>query len=311
MADYAQINGRADLTDVLLPDQVVNDIMQTAPQSSVMLTRARRATMSSKKYKQPVLATLPDAYWVDGDTGMKQTTKSTWKNIEMVAEELAVIVPIPDALVDDANIPLWATIRPLLSEAVGKKIDQACIFGTDKPSSWPEALVPAAKSAGNSVERGTGDDLGVDVAMLGEKIAKQGYGINGFAAMPGLQWQLMSLRDANKAPIYTQLPNTPNRGLYGYELNEVMNGAWDATQAELLAADWNMIIVGIRQDITFSLFSEGVISDDTGKVILNLMQQDTKALRVVMRVGYQVANPMTRLADRGSAYPAGVIVPKA
>lgn len=310
MADYAQINGRADLTDVLLPDQVVSEIIQTAPQSSVMLTRARRAAMSSKKYKQPVLATLPDAYWVDGDTGMKQTTKSTWKNIEMVAEELAVIVPIPDALVDDANIPLWATIRPLLAEAIGKKIDQACLFGTDKPSSWPEAIVTAAKSKGNSVERGTGDDLGVDVAMLGEKLAKQGYGINGFAAMPGLQWQLMGLRDANKDPIYTAIPGTPNRGLFGYELNEVMNGAWDAEQAELLAADWNMFVIGIRQDITFSLFSEGVISDDSGKVILNLMQQDTKALRVVMRVGFQVANPMTRLADRDTAYPAGVIVPK-
>ena len=38
------------------------------------------------------------------------------------------------------------------------------------------------------------------------------------------------------------------------------------------------------------------------------MQQDTKALRVVFRVGFQTAVPMTRL---GGSYPAGVITPAA
>lgn len=98
--------------------------------------------------------------------------------------------------------------------------------------------------------------------------------------------------------------------LYGYPLNEVRNGAWNAAAAELLAADWSKFVVGIRQDITYDLFKEGVISDSDGKVLLNLMQQDTKALRVVFRVGFQVANPLTRLnGAEASRYPAGVITP--
>lgn len=81
MSGYNTIQGRADLTDALLPDQVINEIIQEAPKSSVMLTRAKQIRLSTKKAKQPVLATLPEAYWVDGDTGLKQTTKSTWEKI--------------------------------------------------------------------------------------------------------------------------------------------------------------------------------------------------------------------------------------
>ncbi|MBP0095036.1 hypothetical protein, partial [Prescottella equi] len=84
----------------------------------------------------------------------------------------------------------------------------------------------------------------------------------------------------------------------------------DSTAATMIAADWSKVIVGIRQDVTFDLFSEGVISDASGKVILNLMQQDSKALRVVFRVGFQVANPLTRLnGTEATRYPAGVLVP--
>ena len=78
MAGYDQIIGRADVNDAMMPDQVINEILQTTPEDSVVLTRAKNVRMSAKKAKQPVLASLPEAYWVDGDTGLKQTTDVTW-----------------------------------------------------------------------------------------------------------------------------------------------------------------------------------------------------------------------------------------
>ena len=104
MAGYDQIIGRADVNDAMMPDQVINEILQTTPEDSVVLTRAKNVRMSAKKAKQPVLASLPEAYWVDGDTGLKQTTDVTWSGINITAEELAVIVPIPNAVVDDSNM---------------------------------------------------------------------------------------------------------------------------------------------------------------------------------------------------------------
>ena len=315
MAGYANVLGRADLTDVQVPDQVINEVLQEAPSQSAILQRARTVRMSSKKTKQPVLASLPDAYWVDGDTGLKQTTKSDWDNIVMTAEELAVIVPIPDAVVSDSGVPLWDMVRPLLVEAIGKKVDQASIFGVDKPASWPTALVPAAIAAGNVIEEGANADIGADVAALAGLVGDDGFSVNGFASRPGLQWKLVGLRSAQGASIYTpgqSLAVGQPSGLYGYPLNEVTNGAWDSDAATLIAADWNKVIVGIRQDVTFDLFSEGVISDADGKVVLNLMQQDSKALRVVFRVGFQVANPLTRLnPTAASRYPVGVLTPAA
>ena len=87
------IIGRAEVSDALLPDQTINEIIQTAPESSVILSRARKVQMSSKKAKQPVLSSLPDAYWLDGDTGLKQTTDAQWKGVSMTAEELAAVRP--------------------------------------------------------------------------------------------------------------------------------------------------------------------------------------------------------------------------
>lgn len=311
MPTFNSVVGRADLTDAQVPDQVISEILKTAPESSVMLNRAKRVNMSSKKTKQSVLAALPDAYWVDGDTGMKQTTKTGFEELTMTAEELAVIVPIPDALVDDSNIPLWNEIRPLLVEAIGRKIDAATIFGIDKPTSWPEAIVPAATAAKNTVKAGTGADLGVDVANLAGLVSKGGFSVNGFMSEPGLNWELVGMRTSQGSMIYSpSMTQGQPSTLYGMPLNEVTSGVWDSTKAKLIAADWSKFIIGVRQDITFDMFSEGVISDASGKVLLNLMQQDTKALRVVMRIGWQVANPLTRLQnDKTKRYPAGILTP--
>lgn len=310
---FADIVGRATISSAALPDQVSKEIIQEVPKSSIILDRARRIPMSKAKAKQPVLASLPSAYWVNGDTGLKQTSAAEWKDQYITAEELAVIVPIPDALVADSDIPLWDEIKPLLREAIGVKVDEAAIFGVDKPESWPEGIVPQAITAGNAVTRGTNPDLASDVAALGKLVAADGFAINGFASMPGYNWELVGMRSAQGAPIYTpSLAAGAPAGLYGYGLDESFNGAWDSSVAELLAADWSKFVVGIRQDITFDLFSEGVISDSDGKVILNLMQQDSKALRVVFRAGFQISNPKTRAnPDDATRFPAGVIVPPA
>ena len=81
--------------------------------------------MTSNQTRMRVLDTLPTAYWVDGDTGFKQTSMQAWDNVYINAGELAVIVPIPEAVVADADTDLIGEITPRINESIGKRFDAA------------------------------------------------------------------------------------------------------------------------------------------------------------------------------------------
>ena len=125
------------------------------------------------------------AYWVAGDTGLKQTTEMAWAGVTLVAEELAAIVPVPEAVIDDAEFDLWAEVREGLAEAVGIALDQAVFSGTDKPASWPAAIVPAAIAAGKR-RAGRGDcaEGGIvgDIDTALDAVEEDGFDLNGIAA---------------------------------------------------------------------------------------------------------------------------------
>lgn len=295
----------------LIPTEYATEIIQDAPKTSVMLSRARQIPMSTRERVMPVLDSKPMAYWVGGDTGLKQTTKQTWKGVKMTAEEIAAIVPVPEAVIADSSINIWNEVRPRLSAAIGYVLDRACLFGVDKPASFPTSIYEGAKAAGNVIYRDATTDLAANVAAAGQKMAEQGYAANGFAVKPGLNWELIGLRDSNGTPIYVpSLAGGAPSTLYGFGLTEVDNGAWDATKCDLLAADWSNFVVGIRQDITYKMLDQAPITDDTGKVVLNLAQQDCVAMRVVFRVGFQIANPINDVQTNSTKrYPAFVIAP--
>lgn len=314
MADYTDVIGRQNYptTDPLVPQPLSQQIIKEMPRASALLSRARKVTMSTKSLRQPVLSLLPQAYWVTGDQGMKQTTKQQWENITLVAEELAAIVVIPDAYIDDTGIPLWDEVRPSVVEALGRAIDLAGIFGENRPSTWPTSIYEHATAAGNTVTH-SGVDLAQDVTTLGKVLVKDGFSLDGFISAPGFTWELVGLRSTQNVPIYqpSLSGDTPDT-LYGRPLNEALNGAFDATKASLIGGQFSNAVVGLRQDITFRMFDQGVISDDTGKVIVNLMQQDSQAMRVVMRCGFAVANPVTPLnANESTRSPFAVLSPVA
>ena len=307
----AMISRDAD-NDPLVPTPVSAQIIQEMPTQSAILQRSRRVQLATKTQRQPVLDVLPFAYFVGGDTGMKQTSSQDWKNVDLITEELACIVPIPESYLDDAQVPIWDEVRPRLTEALGRLVDAACLFGVSRPATWSPDIYSAAVAAGNAVPEDDGNaknDFGVAVSLLGDQLAQDGYAVSGFASRPGLTWKLVGIRSIQGTPVYEpDMQNGTGGRLYGYPLSEVNNGAWDATKAQLIAGDWSKAIVGMRQDVSFKMFTEGVVSDDDGRVILNLMQQDAVAMRVVMRMAFATANPVTSLNANGATrYPFGVV----
>jgi HK97 family phage major capsid protein len=325
MPDYTDIIARTSPgSDALVPEPLSAQIIQELPKASSALTLMRRANLSSKTQRLPVLDVLPMAYWVGGDTGMKQTSTQEWKNVTLVVEEAATIIPVPEAYLADADVPIWSEVQPRMVEALGALIDSAVLFGVNKPATWGTDIYTAAHGAGNIIQDGytddgttAADDFGVTVTALGDLMSNTGYNINGFAGRPGLNWKLMGLRSSGSGvPIFAAnaiqpqgaVPGMPS--LYGYPISMIENGSWDASKAQLLAGDFGKAIIGIRQDMTFKLFTEGVISDDSGNVVLNLMQQDAVAMRLVMRLAYATVNPVTILQRSKTItqrFPFGVV----
>src|SRR6185369_10209627 len=101
-------------------------------EDSAVLSMFKHRTMSTAQQRMPVLATKPTAYFVTGDTGLKQTTSISWSNKFIDAEELAVIVPVPEKLLDDVDYDIWGEIKPEIVEAMAVALDAAILFGFNK-----------------------------------------------------------------------------------------------------------------------------------------------------------------------------------
>jgi HK97 family phage major capsid protein len=153
---YNNILSRTNVQS-LIPEVVSNDILGgLTNQSAALSALFRQVRMATNQTRMPVLSALPTAYFVNGDTGLKQTTEVAWANKFLNVEELAAIVPIPEAVLDDAQFDVWGSVRPLLTDAIARVIDAAVFFGTNKPASWAGAIVTDATTAGNVVNRSVG-----------------------------------------------------------------------------------------------------------------------------------------------------------
>ena len=302
----------------LIPEPVTREIMQGAIAESAVLRMGKRlANMSSKTQTINVLDALPSAYFVNGEAtdagageAFKQTTKMAWDKKKIYAEEIAVIVPIPEAALDDADYDIWGEVRPRLTEAFGKVIDAAILFGTNKPTTWRDGVVPSAIAAGNGVAASS--DVFTDIMGEGGLIAKvelDGFNPNGVMAAIQMRGKLRGLKDTTGQPIFkSDMQGATRYGLDGMDMYFPMNGAFDPAQAQMIVGDWTQLVYAIRQDMTFKIFTEGVIQDPTTKAITyNLMQNDMVALRAVMRLGWEIANPVNAYnVDKTTPFPFSV-----
>ena len=82
--------------------------------------------------------------------------------------------------------------------------------------------------------------------------------------------------------------------------------------ADVFTGDWSMAILGIRRDVTFKIFTEGVVQNPDGTIAINLMQNDAIAIRCVMRAGVAIARPAARQSlapDAAHQAPFAVLKP--
>lgn len=301
--------------EALIQEQLINTIQQDTPKSSVFMGMARKLpNMTSKQTRMPVLDMLPMAYWVNGDTGFKQTSKQAWDNVYLTAAELAVIVPIPEAVVADASFDILGEVQPRIVEAIGQRVDSAVIFGVNRPAEWDLDIVSRARQAGNNVSVGSSPNY-YDLIM-GEngviaKVEEDGYMATGIISNMGMRAKLRGLKDSNGQPIFkTDMQGSTQYALDGAPMYFPDNGSFDSSVAQMIVGDFKQAVYAIRQDITVKILEQAVIQDPSTKAIVyNLAQQDMIALRVVFRMGWALPNPATRIDEDRTGCPFAYLEP--
>lgn len=284
--------------EALIPEQEIAGVIEGTIKASKALKLFRKLpNMTSGTTKMKVLDSLPLAYFQTADTALKKTTDLAWKNKFIYAEEIAVIVPIAEATLDDADYDIWGEVKPRVTEAFGKLIDQAIFTGTGKPANWRAGLIESVNQAGAHITPGGSDDLYKKVSDAMGKVEESGYDVTAILGGVSLKKAFRDLRDTTGNPLQTNEISSLSREF-------VDNGAWDKTQAEFIVGDFSQAVYAIRQDITVKLLTEGVIQDSDGKILYNLAQQDMVALRFVMRLGWEIPNPINALEpDESVRFP--------
>lgn len=296
--------------EALIREQLVNTIFQDVPKQSAVLSMMRKLpNMTSKQTKIPVLDMLPMAYWVNGDTGTKQTSQQAWDNVYLTAAELAVIVPIPEAVLDDSSFDIIGETTPRIHEAMGLRVDQAVAFGINRPVEWQSDIITLARQAGNNVSGGITYDSIMGTAGLIAKVEDSGYMVNGILASMRTRAALRGLKDNDGRPLFvSDMKGSTPYALDGSPMTFPQNGSFDQSVAQMVAGAWNQAVYSIRQDITVKILDQGVIQDPvTKEIVYNLAQQDMIAIRVVMRLGWALPNPATRMNDGRTNVPFAYI----
>lgn len=292
--------------DALIETQVANEIFEgTVRQSKALSMFKRLPNATSDKTKLRVLDSLPVAYFVDEttDNGRKNITKLAWDKKYINIAELAVIVPIKENLLNDASIDIWATVRPRIEEAFARKIDNAMFFGVDKPTDWRAGLVPSITAVGAEVSE-TANGLYSDINDAMVKVEESGYNVNGILGGTGLKGKFRMMLDTTGQPL-----NTTEIGSVRREFMD--NGVWDKTKSTLIVGDFTQAVYAIRQDITYKVLTEAVIQDPSdGSILYNLAQDDMVALRVVMRLGWEIPNPVNAENETGTRFPFASLKPE-
>jgi HK97 family phage major capsid protein len=314
---YDSLTTRTDVSP-LIPEQVSNEMLGKATEGSAVLAMFRRLPVNGTSVRFPVLTALPIAYWVAGDTGLKQTTEMAWSNKYLTIEEIATIMPVPDNVMEDVSVNIWDEAQPLLVEAFARVLDSAVFFGANAPASFPTNIVAAAAAAGNYIDVGgsttaQGGFMG-DLDKLIGKIEEDGYDITGYLSPVATRSKFRQTRDTTGRKVDENRVGGDLRSVDGVPIMYPMRGLWPVSGGAgvngvaLIGGDWSQFVVGVKSGIEYKLITEGVITDDQGNIVYNLPQQDMQALRLKFRVGWQVSNTINNdNPTENTRYPVGYL----
>jgi HK97 family phage major capsid protein len=301
-------------TTALIPEDTVIPILKIiSDKSSVLSLATRLRDMRTNEQTLRVEESLPVAYTVgtnkdNSDTARINLSTMTWKNQTLIAGKFGVIVRIPNDLLEDARADgydLFGEMQEPIAAAFVKHIDNLILnkaAGT-APTDWPLGLIPQCIAAGKTVSlatvEGGGGDIYEAIMKTGgtlEQIEDAGFEITGHVANMSIRAKMRSATDAGGAPNGFWVKDPAARTKYAIDGEAVMfpkTGALDRSTTLDLMGQWDQMVYSMRKDMTFKVLDQASIHDESDNLVANLAQDDGIALRVIMRMGWQLPAPIS------------------
>lgn len=274
---------RADI-EAAIREGYSGEFLKSAKGTSAVLQAVPTKTMSNKTVKFSTRSERPTAAWVtDTDnTARKPKSKIEWSYVTATAEEIAVIIPVHEDTIADADEDVLAEITAEGGAALGRKLDEAVLYGTEKPVSWTSpAWLPSATSASQiytvAESAGASDLYGAHLVAAGA-LADKGVMVSRAVAAPSLRWNLANLRD-DEGRLLVGGQNLPFNTTYSD------NGTFDTDEAISFLIDPNHVRIGIRKQLEVKFSDQAYLTGTEGDGY-SLWERDMVALRFVMRIAY-------------------------
>lgn len=302
---------------VVLPASYSKDIIRGIVGRSKALELGRRLPdMNTKTLKLNVLSNLPVATWVSkaqetpntegAEINRKPLSALAWQGVDVVAEEIAVIIPVAESTLEDVE-DYGVEVVPEISEQVigafQEVIDSAVLFGVNTPFTGNLAnglvgAIPAKAKISWDGKKGTSFYKAISDAM--KEVETSGYVPTAILGGP-------SISAAFRESITDLGVNVTEQGEIGRLARHVdLSGGFNETTAFAIVGDFRYLVYSFRKDMEFKVLYEATLKGADG-VEYNLAQQDMIGFRFKMRVGFALPNPVNRLGKTGR-YPFASIV---
>lgn len=270
-------------------------IFNTAAQTSLVQTLARRVPLGPNGVSIPVVTGKVTAGWV-AEGAQKPASSGTMALKTMDPKKIAAIAVVSAEVVRANPGGYMDELRPQIAEAFALAFDAAALHGTSSPFS-------TNLDTGSSTQEFSGVQpaFGADTAVYDEinsglaTLVNAGKNPNGFVWDRRMEPVFNSVKDTAKRPLFLDAPYTAAAGplrqgsLLGYN-TLIGNGIYTATPKIYgYLGDWTQVVWGAVGGITYDVSTESTVT--INGALVSLWENNLVAIRAEAEYGFLVNDP--------------------
>lgn len=113
--------------EINIPDIVLEPLREIVAEQSKLIKYVNYKTLKGRA-RQPIVGTVPEAVWTEM-TGAINELEFGFSMVEADGYKLAGFIPVPNSILEDSDINLFAEITSMLGKAIAYGIDKAIMYG--------------------------------------------------------------------------------------------------------------------------------------------------------------------------------------